>query len=263
MTTILWVCYFVAAFAIWASMPVLGMIMMIIPIWIIQDKKEPSGWQERLKNWKKYKSRTIGTISIILITLMLIAGNTTQQQESQLAEDVPLPTIEFITEGGYVGDASTYTVEFHVNNADQILADGKQLEIQDSGSYSVGVDLDSRKTIFLVKAMSGDNEVQDGIIIERSKNAEELATEQAIDDLRNQITIIEEDDISYAGCYRIAIRVTVPDDADQDDVDTVLRGMLYDYEQDDVTIWAWNESERFEVGSIGATRGIYERSSCE
>ena len=74
--------------------------------------------------------------------------------------------------------------------------------------------------------------------------------------------IIEEDDISYAGCKRLAVRVVVPDDAAERDVEHTLYLLARDYliDWDDVTVWAWGYSEESQVGSSVATKGTVEES---
>lgn len=74
--------------------------------------------------------------------------------------------------------------------------------------------------------------------------------------------VIEEDDISYAGCKRIGVRIVVPDSAEQRDVDHTLYLLARDYliDWDDVTVWAWGYSEEAEVGASVASKGIYEET---
>jgi len=74
--------------------------------------------------------------------------------------------------------------------------------------------------------------------------------------------IIEEDDISYAGCKRIGVRIVVPDNAERRDVDHTLYLLARDYliDWDDVTIWAWGYSEESEVGASVASKGTYEET---
>lgn len=76
--------------------------------------------------------------------------------------------------------------------------------------------------------------------------------------------VIEEDDISYAGCNRVALRIVVPDDASQTNVDFTLTNIVNEHKEswDDITVWAWKESEIGEVGATPATMGMKEYSTC-
>lgn len=77
--------------------------------------------------------------------------------------------------------------------------------------------------------------------------------------------IIEEDDISYAGCKRAGIRIVVPDDADKNDVDFTMAKITSDKKAswDDITIWAFKYSEESKVGTIPYTMGMKEYSTCQ
>jgi hypothetical protein len=76
--------------------------------------------------------------------------------------------------------------------------------------------------------------------------------------------VITKEDISYAGCKRIAIRVTVPDEAKQDDVNFTLNKIISSYKSGwaDVTVWAYRNSEERKVGKIPNTKGMLEYSRC-
>lgn len=74
--------------------------------------------------------------------------------------------------------------------------------------------------------------------------------------------IIEEEDISYRGCKRLGLRITVPDDARERDVDFTLASIAEEYLEDwtSITIWAWGYSEEAEVGASMTSKGTYEES---
>jgi len=57
--------------------------------------------------------------------------------------------------------------------------------------------------------------------------------------------IIEEDDISYAGCERVGIHITVPEDATQEDINFTMEYIIDDYLfwWDDVTVWVDNTGD--------------------
>jgi len=77
-------------------------------------------------------------------------------------------------------------------------------------------------------------------------------------------TIVEEEDISYLNCKRVGIRVTVPDDAQEGDVNFTLDKIIEDNksEWEDITVWAYKNSEEAQVGTIGYTKGMREYSTC-
>lgn len=77
--------------------------------------------------------------------------------------------------------------------------------------------------------------------------------------------VVDKEDTSYLNCKRIGIRVTVPDDAAQGDVNYTLDQIINDYKPqwDDVTVWAYKNSEVSQVGSIGYTKGMREYSTCK
>ena len=75
--------------------------------------------------------------------------------------------------------------------------------------------------------------------------------------------IVEEEDISYAGCERLAIRVVMDDDATQADAKLTVKTIAEKYSNwDEVTVWGWSFSERSEVGASMFTKGMYEAGSC-
>jgi|TARA_Y100000310_G_scaffold345555_1_gene466508 hypothetical protein len=76
--------------------------------------------------------------------------------------------------------------------------------------------------------------------------------------------ILDEENISYLNCKRVGIRIVVPDDSLQTDVDYTLGRIVQKYKinWDDVTIWAYKESETDLVGQIGNTMGMKKYSIC-
>jgi hypothetical protein len=76
--------------------------------------------------------------------------------------------------------------------------------------------------------------------------------------------IIEQEDVSYLNCKRVGIRVTVPDDAQKGDVNFTLDKIIDDNKSkwDDITVWAYKNSEETQVGTIGHTKGVREYSIC-
>jgi len=76
--------------------------------------------------------------------------------------------------------------------------------------------------------------------------------------------IIEEEDISYINCKRIGVRIVVPDDSLQTDVNYTLQEIVNKHKTDwdDITVWAYKDSEEKMVGLIPYSMGIKEYSSC-
>ena len=75
--------------------------------------------------------------------------------------------------------------------------------------------------------------------------------------------IIDEDDISYAGCKRIGIRIIVPDDTNSIDVNIILEKIIANYKSkwNDITVWAYKYSEESQVGKIPYSMGMKEYST--
>ena len=96
-------------------------------------------------------------------------------------------------------------------------------------------------------------------IIEKPETQPESAKEPLLLDYR----ISEEEDISYVGCKRVALRIVMPDDAKKPDVDFTLKTIGEEYAEawDSVTIWAWGYSEESIIGESAFTKGMYEKSS--
>ena len=76
--------------------------------------------------------------------------------------------------------------------------------------------------------------------------------------------IIEEEDISYINCKRVGIRLVVPDNSPQTDVNYTIQEIIKKYKNnwDDITIWAYKESEESQVGLIPYSMGMKEYSTC-
>ncbi|MBU0597918.1 hypothetical protein KKF61_02885 [Patescibacteria group bacterium] len=57
--------------------------------------------------------------------------------------------------------------------------------------------------------------------------------------------IEDEEDLSYAGCERVGVYITVPDDASQIDIDYTLEAIIDEYSGmwDDVTVWVDNTGD--------------------
>ena len=75
--------------------------------------------------------------------------------------------------------------------------------------------------------------------------------------------IVEEEDISYSGCKKLAVRVVVDDNTTKSDSDFTVKTIAEKYTNwDEVTVWGWGFSERSEVGASMFTKGMYESGSC-
>jgi len=75
--------------------------------------------------------------------------------------------------------------------------------------------------------------------------------------------VYSEEDISYAGCKRVAIKVQVAPDAEQGAVDATLQQILDDKKAqwDDVTVWGY--SNNVDPSLLGADKGTKTYSTCQ
>jgi hypothetical protein len=77
--------------------------------------------------------------------------------------------------------------------------------------------------------------------------------------------VVTEEDISYAGCKRSSFRIVVPDDSEKTEVETVMKKIINSNKAqwDDITVWAYKDSEEDMVGKVGHTMGMMEYSICK
>lgn len=77
--------------------------------------------------------------------------------------------------------------------------------------------------------------------------------------------IVENNDISYGGCRRVGIKIIVPDDSEKQSIDLTLTNIINanKLEWQDITVWAYRNSEKEKVGLIGNTMGMKEYSECD
>lgn len=76
--------------------------------------------------------------------------------------------------------------------------------------------------------------------------------------------IVEEKDISYAGCRRVTFKIIVPDDADKTALNNTMKTIVDKYKSgwDDITVWAYRFSEENDLYMLPYTKGMKEYSSC-
>lgn len=79
--------------------------------------------------------------------------------------------------------------------------------------------------------------------------------------------IIEENDISYLNCKRVGLKIIVPDNSKQKNVDHTLENIINNFKSQgwqNITVWAWKYSEEKDVkdGLITYTMGLKEYSTC-
>ena len=78
--------------------------------------------------------------------------------------------------------------------------------------------------------------------------------------------VISTENTSYSGCRRVTERITIPDNATPTEADAMLGAALDSLKStgqwDDITIWAWKNSEVDEVGAIPNTMGTKTYSVC-
>lgn len=77
--------------------------------------------------------------------------------------------------------------------------------------------------------------------------------------------IVSETDNSYAGCKRVGIRIVVPDDSEKIEVEAVITKIIDGNKSkwEDITVWAYKNSEENLIGNIGFTMGMKEYSTCK
>lgn len=77
--------------------------------------------------------------------------------------------------------------------------------------------------------------------------------------------ILEEQDVSYKGCKRASFKVLLPDNTTENDINSTLRAIVESKksEWDDITIWAYKQSERDIAPNSAYTLGMQEYSVCE
>lgn len=75
--------------------------------------------------------------------------------------------------------------------------------------------------------------------------------------------VIEEENVSYAGCTRLAVRIVMEDSASSEDAEATVKSVAEKYtDWNEVTVWGWGFSERSEVGASMFTKGMHEAGSC-
>jgi len=74
-------------------------------------------------------------------------------------------------------------------------------------------------------------------------------------------TLVEEKDVSYAGCKRVTYKIKVADGADINDVKATEEKIIESNKQewDDITVWTYNKSESDE----SVMQGIYTVSTSD
>ena len=76
--------------------------------------------------------------------------------------------------------------------------------------------------------------------------------------------VIEERDISYAGCKRVGIKIVVPDTSVRTDIDQTMNQIINSKKSawDDITVWAYRLSEEGIALVSAHTMGMKEYSVC-
>ena len=77
--------------------------------------------------------------------------------------------------------------------------------------------------------------------------------------------VIEERDISYAGCRRVGLVVTMADDTSSVLVEATMQAIVERYRRnwDDITVWAHRHSERDNAKISPYSLGTKEYSTCD
>lgn len=93
-------------------------------------------------------------------------------------------------------------------------------------------------------------------------NQEAVTVQQETELLEYEI--VSEEDLSYSGCSRVAYRVILDGNQDQDKIDITLDSVIDSKKENwnDLTVWAYDFSERNEAIASSYTEGIAEYSTC-
>ena len=137
-----------------------------------------------------------------------------------------------------------------------------------SDKYEVEVSFNPRAQTSNIKNIVGKNGVYlSGKLLDTEIEGLIIIKTIQLVSLKKEIPykIIDEEDISYAGCKRVGIRIIVPDDVNKTDVSYILKKIIDNNKSkwNDITVWAYKYSEGQQVGQIPYTMGMEEYSICE
>ena len=87
---------------------------------------------------------------------------------------------------------------------------------------------------------------------------------RSLNQMQSEYKVVNIEDLSYAGCKRIGIRIVVPDNLPPTDVNDIFDQLIDRYKKnhEDITVWAWEYSEEPMIGNKSYTKGIREYSVC-
>ena len=106
---------------------------------------------------------------------------------------------------------------------------------------------------------------EDAVTSEQQEKPETENTEpQQIEPL--EYSLVEEKDISYAGCRRVSYKIKVADDANSEAVKATQQKLIDDKKGswDDITVFTYNQSESDEtIKNSGFTVDMAEYTACE
>ncbi|MFA4814869.1 MAG: hypothetical protein WC924_01155 [Candidatus Gracilibacteria bacterium] len=206
--TTLWIAVVISFFIGRSITPLFGFFIPLIGIWLHPNKGE-TVFINRFKDYKKYIFRLIlSGVVVFFIVLVAIEGVQAErariqaEEEAQIAEEFPEPSIEIISNLDKQGDASSYLLEFTATDTDTVSVSDQygteQYEVNNSdGVYSAILSLESTKSTFEILATNKYKENSLEFTIERNETEEEQAEriaeeeEQAVRELETKINGLE------------------------------------------------------------------------
>lgn len=272
--------YFMVVLGMATEYPFWGLLIILASIWLLPSDKEKFDVKKRLRAWREHKWRVAFSGFMVFMVAFGALSTAAEEKEQRMIAEYPVPTFEILSSAGYQGPDLLYNLQFRVSDATEVKVYNDVVQPNEEGVYETEVELNRTSTKIRIEARNDHKEADTSFTVTRDETEEErVAREQeevesarleearqsekeAIASTRSSVSVIGMDDISYAGCDRFVMRVTVPDDALQRHVDVALADMLEEYGADEFTIFAWNRSEQSQVGRTAATRGVFERSSC-
>jgi hypothetical protein len=137
-----------------------------------------------------------------------------------------------------------------------------------SDKYEVELSLNPRgQSNDIKKIVGGNGEYLDGQLIDKKIEGLTILKTSNIITLKEEIPykIITEENISYLGCKRVKIRITVPDNSEKSDVDYILEKLINENKSrwDDITVFAYKYSGEQEIRTIPYSMGTKEYSTCK
>lgn len=77
--------------------------------------------------------------------------------------------------------------------------------------------------------------------------------------------VVQKQDISYQGCKRVTYKITVPNDSSEQEIELTMKKIIDDSKNQwqDITVWAYKDSEKDIAVNSPYTKGMKEYSECK